>query len=510
MPTDRPSPGAPPRVLAPPPEPPDAPLERHLRLESALLDVSRWLLGRGEADLGAVLGRVGEATGARHAYLAVIDPSGATGRTITWQRPAPGEAVDVRRAIRAEDPARQAVVVGVLSARDELYGHLGFEYEAGTRRWATADQRALDVLGSLLAAYFERTFAERALEAREARHRAFVEAISEGILFLAIDPPLDPSASAEAQAERLLGGRVDECNRVMAEFLGHRSADVLVGHALGPLAPRLDASLVRAFVDGGYHLHHREHVTPLADGSTRHFLINAVGLRAGGRLTGVWVTSNEVTERVALERKTVALLEAQQQRLGQDLHDGVGQLLTGIRMLSQSLADRAAPGERLPGRIAAYAEQATDRIREIYRGLTPVQLFAEGLAVALDQLAEATGALPGVACTFEHETDAEENGRAGALGHESMLHLYRVAQESTNNALKHARARHIRIALRERAGTAELEVRDDGRGFDVEAAREASLGLSSMRYRAQALGGRLDLASAPGTGTVVRCTVPQR
>ena len=251
-------------------------------------------------------------------------------------------------------------------------------------------------------------------------------------------------------------------------------------------------------------------MTPLADGSTRHFLINAVGLHADGRLTGVWVTSNEVTERVALERKTVALLEAQQQRLGQDLHDGVGQLLTGIRMLSQSLADRAAPSERLPGRIAAYAEQATDRIREIYRGLTPVQLFAEGLAVALDQLAEATGALPGVACTFEHETDAAENGRAGALGHESMLHLYRVAQESTNNALKHARARHIRIALRERAGTAELEVRDDGRGFDVEAVREASLGLSSMRYRAQALGGRLDLASAPGTGTVVRCTVPQR
>jgi signal transduction histidine kinase len=495
---------------------------RRERIEGALVDVSRILIAGGEPDLQLVLKRMGEAVWADSAYFLLIpldheiamasETSMPEMKMAVWHRTP--ERVDWRPpsldALATRTPIRpQALAVPILSAEDRLYGYLGFEYGSSPPKDMEQEIRVLGLLGDLFAAYFERRQAEQRLEASEDRYRTFVETISEGIFRIEFEDAVLAEQAPEALVEAIVEhGVVAECNSVVYKFFGRRPTPRRPGVRLSNIVGDLERLVLEDLVTTGFHLTGRPHTIMLPDGQSRHVVVNAVGTISFGRLVHIWGSFIDVTQQVELEYRMVSALEDQQQRIGHDLHDGVGQLLTGIRMLSRNLCDRyfdsEDEGSAQAKRIARFAEQASERVRDIYRGLTPVLLFEEGLAVALEELAHHTDMLPGISCQFVHDRETEINDR------DVRLHLYRIAQEAVNNALKHAQAASIRVSLATRGRRVHLEISDDGIGFDIEAVRrrqKTSLGMNSMEYRAKTIKSRLTIESSPRGGTRVRAVI---
>ena len=515
-------------------------IEHRLRVESALVEASQKLVSAEQIDFEQLLGLMGEAVGAETVYFVEIpsdkhlmqEPTkdDAVGAALprVWKRQAaindedlfidlgPGVDSTVQRLVckwsgkklsRTMASGEQtALAVPVLSPHGKLHGYLGVEYGGRPPEWQEADSRVLSVLGDLLSTYFERIISEEALRESEERYRTFVDTTSEAIWRIELEEgvPVDVEDGEQVAliAEK---GCLAECNVVMARLLGREKPEVLIGHPVGKLMPRLEIALIEELVHSGYRLLNYEYAVSCDSRQVRHFVINAVGTVDEGALVRIWGSCVEVTERVHLEQQMVEALEEQQQRIGRDLHDGVGQLLTGVRMLSQNLAEKLKENgddsQTQAHKVADFAGQASQRVREIYRGLTPTQLFHEGLATALNELAHNTNGLPGITCRYV------SNGLVDVWERETKMHLYRVAQEATNNALKHAQASEIIISLDLNEQVVMLQVEDNGAGFDPTTRTGKSLGLNSMEYRARTIKGDFEIKSAIGHGTIVRCAI---
>ena len=161
------------------------------------------------------------------------------------------------------------------------------------------------------------------------------------------------------------------------------------------------------------------------------------------------------------------------------MHDDAGQILTGLALMARVLADRLenAPAERqIADRTHDGIGEVLDCIRDISKGLIPVEVDASGLMAALAALARRTEGLEGVACCFvcDEPVTVRDNTIA--------TQLYRIAQEAVTNAIRHGSPTHIRIVLGRADGWIHLEVRDDGRGFPASLDESAGRGLRIMRY----------------------------
>jgi signal transduction histidine kinase len=206
-----------------------------------------------------------------------------------------------------------------------------------------------------------------------------------------------------------------------------------------------------------------------------------------------------------LQKQILEVSECEQRRIGRDLHDGLGQHLTALELLGQALVGRlktAAPELVKPAQeITRHIRETITRTRLLSHNLSPVALEADGLMFALSELAAGTEAMTGIKCKY--------------LSDESVLvpdtnaatHLYRIAQEAVNNALKHSRAQEIAISLTEQDGLWRMSVKDDGRGLSPGSKRHSGLGLRMMKYRAQLIGAALDINSAPNKGVQITCTL---
>lgn len=338
----------------------------------------------------------------------------------------------------------------------------------------------------------------------EERYRTFVETISEGVWRVELDRPVSRHAATRVQVEHVLAhGRVAEFNPTMARMFWAGAEPALGGRLvdfLGSYGP----PLVRALVSAEHHLLAHE-IAVRADGQPpRHYSINAVGRFDRDDLVGIWGSCTDITERVEMERSMVAVLEDQQERIGRDLHDSVGQLLTGVRMLSEGLAHQHADddGATTAARIAAYSAEALDRVRAICRGLVPPQLYSEGAAGALEELVDHVDALGPTRCTFRHD------GRTDLYDPDAALQVYRIAQEALSNALRHANAETVWVYFGQDEDDLVIEVEDDGVGFRLDAERVHSIGLYSMHRRAHSIGATLTIETRPGGGTTVRTTLP--
>jgi two-component system CheB/CheR fusion protein len=227
-----------------------------------------------------------------------------------------------------------------------------------------------------------------------------------------------------------------------------------------------------------------------------------------GRVEFVIGTGIDITEHRRLEREILEISDREQRRIGRDLHDGLGQHLTGLELLNQTLSGKL---KREAPALVSAANDISCQIREVVaqtrllsHNLSPVPLEADGLMTALAELAAGTAAMGHMRCEFNCEKpvlmpDAD-----------TATHLYRIAQEAVNNALKHAAAAQIRIALAEREQRWEMRVEDNGRGFPASEVRKPGLGLRMMQYRAQLVGGTLEISSRPGRGTLVLCSLPRK
>jgi signal transduction histidine kinase len=220
-----------------------------------------------------------------------------------------------------------------------------------------------------------------------------------------------------------------------------------------------------------------------------------------------WQRAEEEAERSrALEGAVLEISDAERHRIGQDLHDGLGQQLTGIAFLAKALAQRLERNHpqdaAAAGQVAKLTNEAIARTRDVARGLSPVGVEAGGLEPAVRMLVESTGRMFGIASRLEWDPAVSVDDGPTAV------HLYRIAQEAVGNAVRHGKAKNIVVSLIGRDGEIELRVADDGEGLDETAARAShGMGLRIMRYRAGIIGGELEVRKGDGGGTSVRATV---
>jgi two-component system CheB/CheR fusion protein len=213
----------------------------------------------------------------------------------------------------------------------------------------------------------------------------------------------------------------------------------------------------------------------------------------------------EITERLRLEREILEISEREQSRLGQDLHDGLGQELAGIALLGKVLANRleaeSHPGTQAAVDIADYINNAIQSARRLARGLYPVELSRNGLLVALEDLANQTSQRFGIDC------ELRQCGQDLELKKSAEIHIYRIVQESIGNAIKHGGAPRILIHSEADAEGHTFLVIDNGRGFKKTTA--TGMGLYLMDYRARVIGATLSVGKGPGGGCQVTCRVPR-
>ncbi|MDF3020320.1 MAG: hypothetical protein K0Q92_1623 [Steroidobacteraceae bacterium] len=217
----------------------------------------------------------------------------------------------------------------------------------------------------------------------------------------------------------------------------------------------------------------------------------------------------DVTERRQLEREILEIAGREQLRIGSDLHDGLGQDLTGVALMLRSVVAQLRKEDSATRSdvedIISLVNGAIESTRAMARGLAPVGADRGGLIAGLQSMAVRGMERYGVRAHFN--TSLQE---PLTLDDGAATHLYRIAQEAFTNAIRHGRVTQVTIDLATAEGTLTLSVQDNGRGFDERNASNNGLGLKLMRYRAQMLGGDVTISNTGAGGAIVRCTCPHR
>lgn len=213
--------------------------------------------------------------------------------------------------------------------------------------------------------------------------------------------------------------------------------------------------------------------------------------------------ATERRERARLERESVEIIEREQRRIGEDLHDGLGQQLTAAEILCAGLKSDVATDPKLATqveRISRMLRDAVGQVRALARGLVPVKDEPEALWASLVELVDQTNVLGRCKCQLD--------GLPVALSLSAVDagQLYRIAQEAVNNAVKHSQAKRLVVAVKRSDHVLELSVTDNGRG--IAKAHAPGMGLQVMRHRASVIGADLTVETKPGKGTTIRCRLP--
>lgn len=217
--------------------------------------------------------------------------------------------------------------------------------------------------------------------------------------------------------------------------------------------------------------------------------------------------TQEIVAQSRLQRQLLDAVTAEQQRFGSDLHDGLLQQLTGLSLLIRLQLTRASRGAALEAKdltqIGGLLDEAISEARRMSRAMMPVVLEQKGLAYALEDLVKQAGASGRVRCTARIAL-------SGRIPEPSKSnHLFRIAQEAVQNALKHSRAAELELAVSVDDEALELRVSDDGIGLIApDGTSRTGMGLRTMEYRARAIGASLQLEANKPRGTLVRCRLP--
>ncbi|MHC4912588.1 MAG: PAS domain-containing sensor histidine kinase, partial [Planctomycetota bacterium] len=216
----------------------------------------------------------------------------------------------------------------------------------------------------------------------------------------------------------------------------------------------------------------------------------------------------EIEGRKLLEREILDIGEREQRRIGQELHDSIGQQFTGIafmtKVLSRKLADKSPEEAADAAEIANLVNEAMDQTHGLAKGLHPIDLDADSLTSVLNELAVTTEKLFAIRCTFKTDGPILINDAVVAV------HLYRIAQEDISTAIKHGKAKNIGIELACDSDKSFLMVKSDGKDFPGMQVKSKGMGLQIMDHRAEMIGGSLDIRKAAEGGTIVTCEFPNK
>ncbi|MDZ7717668.1 MAG: PAS domain S-box protein [Balneolaceae bacterium] len=261
--------------------------------------------------------------------------------------------------------------------------------------------------------------------------------------------------------------------------------------------------------------------TGLDDTITKGGKIDFKGLRKDGTIFHINLSVSEVpwkgermflgiirdlSQKRELEKTVLDIANEERRRIGRDLHDGLGQMLTGTRMVAENLARKLKANE-VPGadevqEISEMINDADEYARTLSRGLVQVDLEKMGLCVALGNLANRIPKMYNINCSYT------ESGQVEFENPYMALHIYRIVQEAVNNAVRHAEAKAILIRLAKNKLHTSVTIEDDGKGFDPNSVQKGGSGIQIMKYRAEMLGGILDISRTEDETTRVQCIIP--
>lgn len=241
-----------------------------------------------------------------------------------------------------------------------------------------------------------------------------------------------------------------------------------------------------------------------AVGAETQYLENrAVLVSDDGIGTGISITVRNITERKRLEREILDVSSRERQSIGRDLHDGLGQELTGVALMLRGLATRIRrqhpESVEQVDEIVGLVNQSIETARSLARGLLPVTSDNGGLTFALRALADRSRELYGLRVDFRGEGSADL-----PLSEANASHLYRIAQEALTNTARHGRASAVDVSLRVSPEQFQLQIADDGIGLGERGDSAPGMGLKIMKYRASMIGARFEVAPNQPCGTVVR------
>src|ERR1700733_332666 len=305
-------------------------------------------------------------------------------------------------------------------------------------------------------------------------------------------------------------GRIVRFNRACELTTGYSFEEVRNHHIwdLFPVADELEKmkAIFSKHDNGDKPIEYETYWATRHGGPRRISWSNTLLFQRDGSAEFIIVTGIDVTERQRLQKTILEISGREQRRIGQDLHDGLGQHLTGIafmsKVLQQKLAESALPESADADKILKLVNVAVSKSRELARGLLPVMSGTHGLTSGLKQLASEVEDLFKISCRF----DCDDQVLIGDV--DVATHLYHIAQEAVNNAIKHGKAKHVIIRLSSFKKVCTLTITDDGVGIPDIPNSDSGMGLHIMKYRASMIGGTLQVGRASHGGTSIDCAFP--
>jgi PAS domain S-box-containing protein len=301
----------------------------------------------------------------------------------------------------------------------------------------------------------------------------------------------------------------------ISRSVGGRGLGEIIGRDFGELLPEaarvsVIAKLQSVLATGKTATYEFEVEVP--GGDNDYYENRAVLVRDGGIATGISIAVRDIADRRRLEREVLEVSSRERQRIGRDLHDGLGQELTGVALMLRGLAKRVKKdcpdSVNEINEIVGLVNQSIETVRSLARGLLQVNTGIGGLASAFQALAKRCAELYGLEVDFREDMAPDM-----AVSEANASHLYRIAQEALTNTARHGRAKSVSIALLLTATQFMLRIADDGVGppaaADVGSGAGAGMGLKIMQYRASMIGAKLEIVPNHPHGTVVLVTCDQ-
>jgi len=315
--------------------------------------------------------------------------------------------------------------------------------------------------------------------------------------------------SGDAIISKDLEGIVKSWNRGAQELFGY-SADEMIGRPILTIIPEMrhvEEQEILKQIQEDKRINHYETIRQRKDGSLITVSLTVSPIKdTEGRIVGISKIARDISERKRLEQEVLEISDRERRGIGHTLHDGLSQHLAGIelmsRVLEQKLVKKSKAGAQQAAKIAEHVREAIGHTRMLARGLSPVSIESNGLMAALQELADSVSRMFGIECRFKcaKRILLEDNAVA--------THLYRIAQEAINNAIKHGKSKRVEIETsRTDSGLVQLIITDWGKGFAKNPSNGGGMGLQIMKYRANMIGASVDIQEPNHKGVRVVCTL---